>query len=140
MRAPESLGRMTRGRVGVPVQIYRHDRETDFPCIYGDRGGRGCRVVGAGAVGRSRTYPVTVAGRKTLLASGTLRWEVPLERSSGFAVRILPSVHTNPIFAVVDGQPVRADRRSAEWCRRAVDVCCNSKQGNTRAREMEAAG
>jgi hypothetical protein len=99
-------------------------------------------------IGDSRRVPVElvcngeVVATREIEADGsvqTLRWEIPLQRSSWFAVRILPSVHTNPIFALVDGQPIRADRRSAEWCRRAVDVCWNSKQGNIRDREKEAA-
>ena len=55
------------------------------------------------------------------------------------AVRILPSVHTNPIWVTVDNKPLRASRRSAEWCRKAVDVCWNAKAGRIREGDKAAA-
>ena len=39
------------------------------------------------------------------------------------AARIFPSSHTNPIWVVVDEQPVRASRRSAERCLEGVKRC-----------------
>jgi len=68
--------------------------------------------------------------------------EIPLEikQSSWVAVRIFPSVHTNPIWVEVAGQPVRASKQSAQWCLDAVDVCWNQKQGNIREAERESAG
>ena len=53
-------------------------------------------------------------------------------------MRILPSVHTNPVFIEVGGQPIRASRKSADWCRRAVDVCWNSKKRQIRVSELAA--
>jgi hypothetical protein len=50
-------------------------------------------------------------------------FDVAIEKSSWVAVRILPSAHTNPIFVLVGGKPVRASRRSAEWCLAAVSQC-----------------
>jgi hypothetical protein len=49
------------------------------------------------------------------------------------------SAHTNPIFAVVGGRPIRASRKSAEWCLRAVDQCWSQKMRGIRARERETA-
>jgi hypothetical protein len=43
---------------------------------------------------------------KTLLADGETRdisFDVPIEKSSWVAMRILASSHTNPIFVVVGG-------------------------------------
>ena len=54
------------------------------------------------------------------------------------AVRILPSVHTNPVFVEVAGQPIQV-KSSAEWCRKAVDVCWKQKEGRIRPAEREAA-
>jgi hypothetical protein len=54
-------------------------------------------------------------------------------------VRILPSVHTNPVFVEVGKKPIRASRKSAEWCLKAVDVCWNAKKGSIRAAEQDAA-
>jgi hypothetical protein len=68
-----------------------------------------------------------------------MTFEIDLEHSSWIAVRILPSVHTNPIFVGVGGKPIRASRKSADWCRRAVDVCWHSKVGNIHAKERPAA-
>ena len=56
-----------------------------------------------------------------------------------FAVRILLSAHTNPVFIQVGDTPIGACRRSAEWCRKAVDICWNSKKGNIRVEEQEEA-
>ena len=55
------------------------------------------------------------------------------------ALRILPSSHTNPVFVVVDGKPIRASRKSAQWCLDAVDVCWKQKVKQTRAAEQPAA-
>ena len=59
--------------------------------------------------------------------------------SSWVALRIFPTCHTNPIFVEVDGQPIRASKKSAQWCLDAVDVCWNSKKGRIRESEREAA-
>lgn len=61
-----------------------------------------------------------------------------LKESGWIALRIYPSVHTNPVFAIVDGKPIRVNK-SAEWCRKAVDQCWKMKQNNIRAGERAAA-
>jgi uncharacterized protein (UPF0548 family) len=84
-------------------------------------------------------YPVA---RQTIIADGRsqdLSFEVPIERSSWVAVRILPSSHTNPVFVLVDGKPIRASRRSAEWCLKGVEQCWSQKQRFIPANEMEDA-
>lgn len=95
--------------------------------------------------GESRQVPVELivnghsVATKQIEADGsvqTVQWDVEIPRSSWIAVRILPSVHTNPIFVVVDDRPIHPSRRSAEWCRRAVDVCWESKQGRIRQEEL----
>ena len=99
-------------------------------------------------VGRGREVPleVVVNGRavasKTIVADGAARevvFEVPVERSSWVALRILPSSHTNPVFVTVGGRPVRASRRSAEWCLRGVDQCWRQKSPRISERERPAA-
>ena len=60
-------------------------------------------------------------------------------RSSWVAVRILGTCHTNPIFVEVNEKPIRASKRSAQWCLDAVDTCWNSKKNQIRASEKEAA-
>lgn len=95
-------------------------------------------------VGTSRRVPVELVvngqpvERKEIEADGQLRdlsFDVPIDRSSWVALRILRSSHTNPIWVTVDGKPVRASRRSAEWLREAVDVCYRQKVERVRLEE-----
>jgi hypothetical protein len=82
-------------------------------------------------------YPVAT---KNVIADGSIQdvsFEVPIERSSWVAMRIFPSSHTNPIFVVVDGNPIRASRKSAQWCLDAVDQCWSRKR--TRIAPLEIA-
>jgi hypothetical protein len=73
-------------------------------------------------------YPVA---RETVPANGRARdlsFAVPLSRSSWVALRVLGRAHTNPVFVLVGGRPIRADARSAEWCLRGVDQCWSQKR------------
>ncbi len=84
-------------------------------------------------------YPVA---KKTIVADGSLTdlaFDVKLERSSWVALRILPSSHTNPIFVLVDEKPIRASRRSAEWCLKGVEQCWTQKKKLIAAGEMAEA-
>lgn len=84
-------------------------------------------------------YPVA---RKEIEADGTphpVSLEVPIARSSWIAARILPSSHTNPIYILVNDQPIRPSRRSAQWCRDAVDQCWKMKAPAIREAERPAA-
>jgi hypothetical protein len=99
-------------------------------------------------IGESRTVPVDliVNGRsvqtKNIPADGSLQnltFDLDLKQSSWVALRILPSCHTNPIFVEVDGKPIRASRKSADWCAKAIDVCWNSKVNQIREKERTAA-
>ncbi len=79
---------------------------------------------------------------QTITADGRIQeltFEVPIEKSSWVALRILPSSHTNPIFVLADGKPIRASRRSAEWCLAAVNQCWTQKIVGIRDSEKEAA-
>ena len=79
---------------------------------------------------------------KEITADGSVHdidWTVNIEQSSWVAVRILPSLHTNPIFVEVGGKPIRASSKSAQWCRDAVDVCWKSKRSQIRDSEKAAA-
>ena len=99
-------------------------------------------------LGNSRNVPVEiivngeVVATKNLVADGhvePMSFPIEITQSSWVAVRILPSVHTNPVFVQVGDKPIRASRRSAEWCQKAVTVCWEAKQNNIRAEEREAA-
>jgi hypothetical protein len=87
-------------------------------------------------VNNTRDVPVEiivngkVLAKKTILADGKvndLEFEVPVTESSWIAARVLPSAHTNPIFALIDDKPVRASKRSAQWCLDAVNQCWTQK-------------
>ncbi|HTL18385.1 MAG TPA: CehA/McbA family metallohydrolase, partial [Patescibacteria group bacterium] len=81
-------------------------------------------------------YPV---GRQEIVADGTMRdisFETQIDKSSWVALRILPSSHTNPIFVLVDGKPIRASRRSAQWCLDGVERCWEQKQRFINSGEM----
>ena len=68
-----------------------------------------------------------------------VQFETSIDRSSWVALRIFPSSHTNPVFVIVDGKPIRASRRSAQWCLDAVEVCWNEKVDRIREEERDAA-
>jgi hypothetical protein len=96
-------------------------------------------------IGNSRKVPVEVlvngiaVARKEIDADGELRdisFSVPVQRSSWIALRILPSSHTNPVWVIVNKQPVRTSKRSAQWLRGAVDVCYRAKLGRVRTEEQ----
>src|SRR5262245_784494 len=68
-----------------------------------------------------------------------LTFDFAPKMSSWIAMRVFPSSHTNPIFVEVDGKPIRASKRSAQWCRDAVETCWNQKVRLTRESEKQAA-
>jgi DNA-binding transcriptional regulator YdaS (Cro superfamily) len=99
-------------------------------------------------IGATHEVPVEIVvngapvARQTLVADGTiwtLTFDVSIARSSWIAARILPSSHTNPVFALVGGTPIRASRQSAEWCLNAVNQCWTQKAPQMRATELEEA-
>ncbi len=88
-------------------------------------------------LGTSREVPVELivngypVARKNIVADGKLQeieFPVKIERSSWVALRILPSSHTNPVFVLVDGKPIRSSKRSAEWCLKGVNQCWSQKK------------
>ena len=100
------------------------------------------RVAGTRAVTVEAVINGEAVARQQIAADGTIhdiRLDVPIARSSWVALRIQGSAHTNPIFVTVDRKPIRASRRSAEWCLRAVDQCWSQKSPRIRARERDAA-
>jgi hypothetical protein len=84
-------------------------------------------------------YPVE---KKEIEADGKmseLTFDYTPTMSSWVAIRVFPSSHTNPVFVEVDGQPIRASKRSAQWCIDAVETCWNQKVKGTRETEKTAA-
>jgi len=72
-------------------------------------------------------------------ADGTpqpVHFQQKIDQSSWVALRVWSSAHTNPIYVTVAGKPIRASKRSAMWCREAVDVCWKNKAPAIRAAEQ----
>ncbi len=99
-------------------------------------------------IGDTRNVPVEVivngqsVATQTLLADGSIRdlsFDVPIEKSSWVALRILGSSNTNPIFVVVGGKPIRASVDSAKWCLAAVNQCWSQKAPKISKAELPAA-
>ena len=99
-------------------------------------------------IGASRDVPVELivngqaVARQEIRADGNwkdLQWDLSIDRSSWVAIRIFPSMHTNPIFVHVDGKPIHASIQSAQWCREAVDVCWEKKRPLIREQELDQA-
>jgi hypothetical protein len=91
-----------------------------------------------------RTVPVEVVvngvavDHKDVVADGSeqeVTFSVPIQSSSWVCLRIFPSSHTNPVWVVVGDKPVRASKKSAEWCVQAVDKCWEQKKGKIRDKE-----
>ena len=84
----------------------------------------------------------TPVDKKRITADGAIRdlsFDARIERSSWVALRIATSSHTNPIFVIVGDKPIRASRRSAEWCLKAVDQCWSQKSPRISAKERDEA-
>jgi hypothetical protein len=99
-------------------------------------------------IGTSRSVLVeavlngVVVASQEVVADGTeqeVAFDVPVEESSWLALRILRSVHTQPIFLEVGGRPIRASRRSAQWLHDSVDQLWKVKSGFIREDEQAAA-
>jgi hypothetical protein len=99
-------------------------------------------------IGDTRKVPVEVVANgkpvahKEVVADGSeqkVSFSVPIETSSWVCLRILPSSHTNPVFVLVDDKPIRASKKSAQWCLDAVDRCWQQKKKAIRPKEQPEA-
>jgi hypothetical protein len=99
-------------------------------------------------IGNTRNVPVELivngypVARQEMPADGSFRgvaFDVRIDKSSWVALRIYPSSHTNPVFVLVGDEPIRASRRSAEWCLKSVDQCWSQKETRMRPDELGAA-
>lgn len=99
-------------------------------------------------IGNTRQVPVELVmngrpvARKIVIADGTvqsLTFDISVEHSSWLAVRILGSSHTNPIFVLVNGKPIRASRQSAQWALAGVNQCWTQKAPKISKKELPEA-
>ncbi len=93
----------------------------------------------------TRKVPVEVivnglpVAKKEVLADGSeqdVEFDVDIKQSSWVCLRIFPSSHTNPVFVLVGDKPIRASKKSAEWCAQAVDKCWEQKKRAIRQSEL----
>jgi hypothetical protein len=99
-------------------------------------------------IAESRKVPVELVvngkavAKKEIEADGKeqeVSFDVTIERSSWVCLRVLPSSHTNPVFVLVNDKPIRASKKSAEWCLSALDRCWEQKKRNIRENERKEA-
>lgn len=104
------------------------------------------KVTMAARLDKSPTLPVELivngypVSKRNLKADGSrqeITFTSEVKQSSWVAVRVFPHAHTNPIYVVVDGKPVRGSVDSARWCLAGVEQCWKSKQ-NTYADAEQA--
>ena len=98
-------------------------------------------------IGKSRNVPVELivngepVATTEILADGNwkdISFTYNLKQSSWIALRIYPSSHTNPVFVYANEKPIQV-KKSAKWCREAVDQCWRMKKENIRENERQEA-
>jgi hypothetical protein len=96
--------------------------------------------------GGQRLVEIVVNGqpvaRQEIPADGQvhdLTFAVPIERSSWVALRHFPQLHTNPVSVLVAGQPIRASRKSAQWCQEVIDLLWKNRERAIAPAERPAA-
>jgi hypothetical protein len=68
-----------------------------------------------------------------------ISFDVPIERSSWVALRHFPQMHTNPVNVIVSGKPIRASRKSAQWCVSTIEQLWRVRKNNIAKEEREEA-
>lgn len=99
-------------------------------------------------IDQTRKVPVELivngqpVAKKEIVADGSMtevKFEVQIKQSSWVCLRVLPSSHTNPVFVLVNDKPIRASKKSAEWCLKSLDQCEKMKMPRIRKEEKAAA-
>jgi hypothetical protein len=131
----------TRVAAMLPVEAQTHIKNlpvTSFPTWDIERA----------RIDTTRKVPVELivngwpVARQEIEADGKIQdltWNLSIGVSSWVAVRVLPSAHSNPIFVLLDGKPIRASKASAEWCLKGVDQCWSQKERFIAPAEMQDA-
>jgi hypothetical protein len=96
--------------------------------------------------GGERLVEIVVNGRSAastrVPADGqlhSLRFRVPITRSSWVALRQFPQLHTNPVNVQIGDSPIRASRRSALWCIETIEHLREQRRYSIRESERAAA-
>jgi hypothetical protein len=83
-----------------------------------------------------------VAGNLRVPADGEfhdVQFEIAIERSSWVALRQFPQLHTNPVNVIVADRPIRASRKSAQWCIACTELLWRNREKNIVPSERDAA-
>jgi hypothetical protein len=99
------------------------------------RSGRGLRLVEVVVNGR-------VAARREVPADGRehgVEFSIRVDGSSWVALRQFPQMHTNPVYVVVAGKPIRGSRESAQWALACVDQLWRARSRRIAEAERAAA-
>lgn len=127
-------GRLQRDKPEIAAQDY-----TKKPYWHLER----ARIAGSREVKVELVVNGHPAAEQIITADGSMNDlvfdNVRIDKSSWVALRILPSSHTNPVFVIVDDQPVHPSKRSAEWCLKSVEQCWSQKQKLIDPKELEQA-
>jgi hypothetical protein len=98
------------------------------------------------AAGDDRLVEIVVNGRAVesarVAADGkihTLKFRVPIPRSSWVALRQFPQLHTNPVNIHVGAEPIRASRASALWCIETIERLRDQRRNSIKEPERAAA-
>lgn len=68
-----------------------------------------------------------------------ITFSADIPRSSWVAVRQFPQMHTNPVNVIVAERPIRASRRSAQWCLACIEQLWRVREKNIAPAEREDA-
>ena len=68
-----------------------------------------------------------------------ITFSAAIPRSSWVAVRQFPQLHTNPVNVLVADKPIRASRRSAQWCLACIEQLWRVREKNIAPAEREEA-
>jgi hypothetical protein len=96
---------------------------------------RGLRLVEVVVNGR-------VAARREVPADGrehAVEFSIRIDGSSWVALRQFPQMHTNPVYVVVGGKPIRGSRDSAQWALACVDQLWRARSRRIADAERAAA-
>jgi hypothetical protein len=144
-RSGEELKLARPGSVRIDATVAARLDEEQTPTAKATQGSLQSWHIENARIGNSRDVAVELVvngvavDKKAIVADGSpkkIRFETKLERSAWVALRILPSSHGHPVFVLVDEKPVRASKRSAEWCRRSIDKLWEVKSPHMRESEQ----
>lgn len=83
-----------------------------------------------------------VIARHVVPADGKVHdvaFDISVKKSSWYALRCYPQLHTNPINVIVGKKPIRASKESAKWCIGVIEQLWAVREKDIREEERPAA-